>query len=28
MVAEKNAFVPSSSTPSCGTDIPGTTTAS
>ncbi|HEY1652606.1 MAG TPA: ABC transporter substrate-binding protein [Acidimicrobiales bacterium] len=26
MIAEKNAFVPASSTPSCGKDIPGTTT--
>jgi ABC-type branched-subunit amino acid transport system substrate-binding protein len=26
MIAEKNGFVPSSSTPYCGTDIPGTTT--
>jgi branched-chain amino acid transport system substrate-binding protein len=26
MIAEKNAFVPSSTTPSCGKDIPGTTT--
>ena len=26
MIAEKNGFVPASSTPSCGTDIPGTTT--
>ena len=28
MRAEKNAFVPVSATPFCGTDIPGTTTAS
>jgi branched-chain amino acid transport system substrate-binding protein len=28
MIAEKNGFVPSSTTPVCGTDIPGTTTAS
>lgn len=28
MIAEKNGFVPSSSTPSCGTDLPGTTTVS
>ncbi|HWE67063.1 MAG TPA: ABC transporter substrate-binding protein [Acidimicrobiales bacterium] len=28
MIAEKNGFVPSSSQPSCGTDIPGTSTAS
>jgi branched-chain amino acid transport system substrate-binding protein len=28
MIAEKNGFVPSSSQPWCGTDIPGTTTAS
>lgn len=26
MIAEKNGFVPASSTPYCGTDIPGTTT--
>jgi branched-chain amino acid transport system substrate-binding protein len=26
MIAEKNGFVPVSSTPSCGTDLPGTTT--
>ncbi|HWD55551.1 MAG TPA: ABC transporter substrate-binding protein [Acidimicrobiales bacterium] len=26
MIAEKNGFVPSSTTPSCGKDIPGTTT--
>jgi branched-chain amino acid transport system substrate-binding protein len=26
MIAEKNGFVPASTTPSCGTDIPGTTT--
>ncbi len=26
MIAEKNGFVPSSSTPDCGKDIPGTTT--
>jgi branched-chain amino acid transport system substrate-binding protein len=26
MIAEKNAFVPSSTAPVCGTDIPGTTT--
>ncbi len=26
MIAEKNSFVPSSTTPSCGKDIPGTTT--
>lgn len=28
MIAEKNGFVPSSSQPWCGTDIPGTTTVS
>jgi hypothetical protein len=28
MIAEKNGFVPASTTPSCGTDIPGTSTAS
>ena len=28
MIAEKNAFVPASTSPECGTDIPGTTTAS
>jgi len=28
MVAEKSGFVPSSSQPWCGTDLPGTTTAS
>jgi branched-chain amino acid transport system substrate-binding protein len=28
MIAEKNGFVPSSTKPYCGTDIPGTTTAS
>jgi branched-chain amino acid transport system substrate-binding protein len=28
MIAEKNGFAPSSSQPSCGTDIPGTSTAS
>jgi branched-chain amino acid transport system substrate-binding protein len=28
MIAEKNGFVPASSQPWCGTDIPGTTTAS
>ena len=28
MIAEKNGFVPSSSQPFCGTDIPGTTTVS
>jgi hypothetical protein len=26
MIAEKNGFVPASTTPTCGTDIPGTTT--
>jgi branched-chain amino acid transport system substrate-binding protein len=26
MIAEKNGFVPASTTPSCGTDLPGTTT--
>ncbi len=26
MIAEKNGFVPASSQPTCGTDIPGTTT--
>jgi branched-chain amino acid transport system substrate-binding protein len=28
MIAEKNGFVPASTSPLCGTDIPGTTTAS
>ncbi len=28
MIAEKNGFVPSSSQPSCGVDLPGTTTVS
>jgi branched-chain amino acid transport system substrate-binding protein len=28
MIAEKNGFVPVSTTPACGTDIPGTSTAS
>ena len=28
MIAEKNGFVPASTTPTCGTDIPGTSTAS
>ena len=28
MIAEKNGFVPASTSPVCGTDIPGTTTAS
>jgi hypothetical protein len=28
MIAEKNGFVPSSTSPTCGTDVPGTTTAS
>ncbi len=28
MIAEKNGFVPSSSQPTCGTDLPGTTTVS
>ena len=28
MIAEKNAFVPASSQPDCGTDLPGTTTVS
>ncbi len=28
MIAEKNGFVPASSQPDCGTDLPGTTTAS
>jgi hypothetical protein len=26
MIAEKNAFVPASSQPFCGKDLPGTTT--
>ena len=26
MIAEKNGFTPASTTPTCGTDIPGTTT--
>ena len=26
MIAEKNGFVPASTTPTCGTDLPGTTT--
>ncbi len=28
MIAKTNGFVPSSTSPVCGTDIPGTTTAS
>jgi branched-chain amino acid transport system substrate-binding protein len=28
MIAEKNGFVPASTAPTCGTDIPGTSTAS
>jgi hypothetical protein len=28
MIAEKNGFSPASTSPVCGTDIPGTTTAS
>ncbi len=28
MIAEKNGFVPASSQPYCGTDLPGTTTVS
>ena len=27
MIAEKNGFVPSSTAPTCGKDVPGTTTA-